>query len=193
MIRAAHAYRSLLALAGVGQRLVTFRRLEPALREYASAAPYLRRGTTVLALHFDRHHAWPSRYGTTWRRVDPFLHAVGTLAVERDVVNLRSYQAIKSYFPLAFRPERNPIFRMGTQRRRPAGILQHPFSASMARYEKRSDGRVDTVLLWGPQAGPGETPAGRAVLRELAERYELRFISEPRGWMRVYRRRPDSS
>ena len=51
---------------------------------------------------------------------------------ERDAVNLRSYQAMKPYFPLAFRSGKDPLYRM-SRTRDPAGILQHPMSASPAR------------------------------------------------------------
>jgi hypothetical protein len=179
---------AVVTVVGAFERTRLFRVFDAEIAEYETAAGWIPAGATVLALHFDDFHAWPGVFGATWRRADPFLHAVANVARERGAVNLRSYQAIKGYFPLAFRRERNPIARMSRQRGRPAGILQHPMSASPARYERTAGVPVDVVLLWGPPGRPPAHEAGRATVAELAEHYRPEFSSPGRGFMRVLRR-----
>ena len=56
-------------------------------------------------------------------------------------------------------------------------------------YPARTPGRIDAILIWHDPAAR----ADRAALEELEQRmrpnYELDFVSQPRGWARLYRPR----
>jgi hypothetical protein len=81
----------------------------PLLRDFCSAAAYVKPGATLLPLIDDARA--PSAAATPagkQPRVLLFHNAAGYLAAMRDAVDLRNYQASLGYFPTLYRPELDP-------------------------------------------------------------------------------------
>ena len=165
-------------------RVPSYVALDVQMEEYVSAAPHLERGTTVLPLTF-APRGLRADGSDLARDVQPFLHAAGWLAVERDLVDLGNYEAAMGYFPVRWRREVDPYVHLGP----PGGHEETPPRVDIAGYEARTPGSIDAVLLWGPARDRYQTAVRQAILRELAAGWDLVYRS-PRGLMEVYRRRP---
>jgi len=53
-------------------------------------------------------------------------------------------------------------------------------------FERATCRPIDYVVVWQPD---GEDPHTRAMLRNLRDRYDLTYVSEPGGHAQVHRRR----
>jgi hypothetical protein len=165
-------------------RVPSYVALDVQLEEYVSAAPHLERGTTVLPLSFAPRGLRADGSDLT-RDVQPFLHAAGWVAVERDLVEFGNYEAAMGYFPVRWRREVDPYTHLGP----PGGHEETPPRVEIAAYEARTRGSIDAVLLWGPARDRTQIAVRQAIVRELAAGWDLAYTS-PRGLMEVYRRRP---
>lgn len=149
------------------------------LSDILTAAPHLKPRSTLLALSFS--HAGEDEDGSgddltfrTW----PFVHAGGHLAARVPVVDLALYEAHEDYFPLTYRPRRDPYLHLA---RHPLDLEARPPRVDLSRYP----GPVDSVLLvWpaGDQRGAGD------VRRQLEAGYERVHVS-PEGLAELWRRR----
>ncbi len=167
------------------------------LKEYVSAAQSVEDRSTVLALPLNNYNRDASLENGLAEmvpelRLSPFMGATGYIALERRIVDLRNYQARKDYFPLRLRPELSPDLYLTSESvpDKTSDGLSHldypPFSVDLSRYETETGCTVDYVLFWGPFERYEER------ISELLEQlrpYDLVFVSEPRGLMRVYERR----
>ena len=177
--------RRLIAATGASITLLlaaarqpAYRALSGQLRDYLSVAPHLEPGTTLLPLCFARRGVGQDGR-TPSMKVEPFLHAAGWLAVERQVVDLSNYEAMMGVFPVDFRPELDPFRHILP----PHSIELAPARADITGYAERTPGRIDYVLVWG--LAPGAAPQLEA---QLVAGWEPVYIS-PAGYAELYRRR----
>jgi hypothetical protein len=155
-----------------------------ALSEYASAAPTIARGSTILGLSFS-HRGVASDGSSLAPRIAAFLHASAILAAERGGVDLGNYEANATCFPLRFRPERNPFSLIGFHE----GLEAEPPRADFIHYEQRTGSRVEYVVLGGVRAEHDHDLRAKAIFKQVAMSYDKIFVSPGRGLAQVYRHR----
>ena len=152
------------------------------LDDYLSAAQAIGAEKTLVPISFlgtERHPLDPK---LAWR-VRFFVHAGGYLAASRGCVNLRNYEAGLNYFPVRYRPERDPFAFLVVDGDR----LALPPRLDFSGYPARSGGRADYVLLWCHDPLVNQEPASLSILSQLKKDYRLQFVS-PKGLMKVYAR-----
>ena len=175
---------SLASLALLGLRLPAHARLSHALEEYTSVAPHVPRGSVILPLQLtlgrdlDRDGLFPLNFS-------PLLHAAGYVAASRDSVDLANYEANTGLFPVRYRPERNPYLRLA----RGLGF-EGEGSFPCVDLASGSDLGIDHVIVWGPLEDALVDPCVRDWARELARAYDLVFVSRPRHFAELWRRKP---
>lgn len=192
---------ALFALAFLALRLPVQRALDAQLQEYLSVRGAVREGAIVLPLCYQRKGI--GTIGTDGNpvpaHVDPFIHAAGYLAAEKNALQLANYEGNKGHFPTLFRPEWNPYTRMGPY----SGIEAEPPCVDFLGFARRVGRPIDAVLTWGletyerrlAEAGRRNTKVREAeaclasVREQLREAYELVDVSEPSGLARLYERR----
>jgi hypothetical protein len=167
-----------ITLLFAAARQPAYRALSGQLRDYLSVAPHLETGTTLLPLCFARRGVGQDGR-TPSLKVEPFLHAAGWLAVERQVVDLSNYEAMMGVFPVDFRPELDPFRHILP----PHSLELAPARADITGYAERTPGRIDYVLVWG--LAPGAAPQLEA---QLVAGWEPVYVS-PAGYAKLYRQR----
>jgi hypothetical protein len=171
-----------LALGFLALHGWTYRRLAPGLAEIEAAGRAVEPGRTLLFLSYahqgDDGGGRPQAF-----RTQPFVHAGSAVAAARGAVDLALYEANEDYFPIAYRPERNPYTHLSTA---PLGIETEPPQVDLAGYTRRTGEPIDYVLLWGWRDARLSEPAVAAVRRQLdtACREIERSLS---GRVRLYR------
>jgi hypothetical protein len=176
------------ALALLVSHALAYHALGPYLQEYTSLAPHITPGSTLLPVcvtdaGFDPHGRPLSP------RVKLFTQASGYLAASRDLIDLSNYEATKTYFPLAFRPELDPTRTLFDHPPEEDAPPATPMILDYARHTG-GRGRIDYVLIWdvrSPEAAP-EKQIAVSVTHELTGHYDLIYTS-PNGFARLYRRK----
>jgi hypothetical protein len=193
------AAAAILVFILAGIRFQYYRAADVQFAEYVTAGSKMEPGGTFLPLHL-RRGGWSavsvSPIDSTSKRVceglvkalhqavacdqplnrvRPFHHASNYLALEHGVHSLRNYEANMGYFPLLFRPERNPYRQLGNIEGAPAEIR---FADARAQ--------VDYVLVWPLDE---TSPLPPEIVKELTD-FEFVGSSAPHGLARVYRRVP---
>ncbi|HEX3131798.1 MAG TPA: hypothetical protein VH394_30960 [Thermoanaerobaculia bacterium] len=168
---------SALALGFLAATLALWAGLDAYLGEVLTAAPHLEPRKTLVTLSFS--NAGVDEIGEqlsfrTW----PFVHAGSLLAARRPVVDLSLYEAHEDYFPLTYRPEKDPFTRLA---REPLDLEAEPPRVDLSALP------IDYVLLVWPKAVPPENSAAQSIRRQLAGRYERIHVS-PEGIAELYRR-----
>ena len=200
----------IVAIGALAYRVPTYLTLNKKLVEYASTASILEPGATVYAIAeqnaFPKSwiRALPAALGLSLSQVDEdiptglfervkvFMHAHGRLAAEARLVNLSNYQADQGFFPLRLRPALRPgpyirvPYVKDSEARPPPSRPYRGFAA----YANNTAGQIDYVVVWEMYQHLTEQRSGRILLAELERDYDLVHVSEPGGFMRVYRRRP---
>jgi hypothetical protein len=155
--------------------------LEPYVEEYLSIAPHVDPASRVLALNFATRGRAPDGARLS-HPVAPFAHTIGHVGVQRNAVILNDYEALTEVFPLEHRSEAAEAL---------ANTLHDPPDLRMAdldRFERAVCRPVDTIVIW--QADPDDQRT-KALLRMLADDYVLTYVSQPRGYAEVHKRRGD--
>jgi hypothetical protein len=170
-----------LALLLIARWTVMAQSLEPYVEEYLSVAPHIEPGSRVLELNF----ATRGR-GADGERlshpVAPFAHTIGHIGVGRNAVILNDYEALTAVFPLTHRTEAAKALR---------STLHDPpdFRVDdLDRFERATCRPIDAIVIW--QADPDDRHT-QTLLRMLADRYVLTYVSQPRGRAEVHKRRGD--
>jgi len=175
---------ALAALALLGLRLPAHARLSRALEEYTSVAPYVPRGSVLLPLQLTLGRDL-GRDGLFPLNFSPLLHAAGYVAASRDSVDLANYEANTGLFPVRYRPERNPYSRLAR-----GGGFEGEGSLPCADLAAGSELGIDHVIIWGPLQDALVDPCVRDWARELASAYDLVYVSQPRHFAELWRRKP---
>ncbi len=164
---------------------VAYERLSRHLEEFVSVEPLLEPDSVVLPLSFVDQEPQLRSMSLSGYKVRPFEHALGYLACEHRLVDLTEYQADQGYFPVLFRPDRNPYRSLLPEE----GEVTYDLGRLDLESYSRRAGNVDYVLLWGRNALRAPPPGLNGLLAQLGENYEKIFTSEPLGLAEVYRRR----
>jgi hypothetical protein len=143
------------------------------LSDILTAAPHLQPRSTLLTLSCSNAGRDDDGTDLTFRTW-PFVHAGSLLAARVPLVDLSLYEAHEDYFPLTYRPRRDPYLLLA---RDPLDLEAEPPRVDLSRYP----GRIDYVLLVWPTQ---EDPAG--MRRQLAAAYERVHVS-PEGYAEVWR------
>lgn len=172
-----------ISLAFLGLIVWKYAELDRVLSEIVAAAGEVTPDHTLLFLCYS--HQGDGRGGDLVFRTEPFLHAGGYVAARKRLVDLSLYEANENYFPLLFRPALNPYLYLSNGL---LGIEKNPPEIDLTGYPRRTGGRVDYVLLWGLEDERRDEPKVRAVLDQLAVRYDL-VERSPSGRVLLYRSR----
>jgi hypothetical protein len=161
-------------------RLPKFRTFQTGVAEYQSLAPLLRPHSTILPILYDTANRLPESLS-----VDTYIpvlsEAVNYVAVERQLLSYANYEASTGYFPLRWRPERNPLL---DEAQRPAPLA--PFLSEPAYLPTY-------VLLQGRLAATTSDAHNATLITSYLARfkYHLQYRS-PSGLLELYARQPNS-
>jgi hypothetical protein len=173
---------AIIALGFVVSHALKYREFAPQLREFVSAGDQIKPNSTFLPLIFAPQgrdaNARPSSID-----VAPFYMASGYIAVARDSVDLRNYEANTDHFPVRFLPERNPYEKLAVGK----GFETIPPTIDLAKFAG-AGGQVDYVLLWGMTDEQRKDPGTVALLAQLAQDYDEVELPNAR-WTELWRRR----
>lgn len=170
------------ALGFLGLFAWSYAVLNRGLKEIAEAGERMEPDRTFLYLSYAHQGEGPDGEPLAFR-VSPFVHAGGILAAEKRLVDLSLYEANEDYFPVYYRPQRNPFRHLSVG---PLGIEAVPPKVEILTYPGRTGGRVDYVVLWGLREERKSQPEVRKVLDQLAAGYEEFWVSRD-GGVRLYR------
>lgn len=174
---------AVLSVVLCAYRFPKYTELNDYLEELMSVELYIERNTTFLPLIYSFQGLDPKgRLLST--RTGPFIHATGRIAANRNALELENYEANTGYFPILWRPEKNPYVHISVV---PGSVSSVPPSVDFLSYPAKTGGRVDYVLLWNYR--PDNSEPVKSVYRQLAEGYELIYTSPKRGYCALYRRR----
>lgn len=177
------ALRSAASAISLGFLAATFALwagLDAYLGEVLTAAPYLEPRRTLVTLSFSNAGVDESGENLAFRTW-PFVHAGSLLAARRPVVDLSLYEAHESYFPLTYKPGKDPFLHLV---RDPLDLEAEPPRVDLLGLP------ADYVLLVWPGAmpkDPADHLAARSIRRQLAASYERIHVS-PEGIAELYRR-----
>lgn len=172
---------SCLALGLLGLLWTRWFSVDDYMAEYLAAGELIPEGSTLLHLSHAHNGRWPDGRPIAFR-IEPFLHAGSRIPAGKPVADLWLYAAdFKGYFPLHYRPERNPYDHIGIGPR----PEEAPPRVEFLTYPERTGGRVDYVLLWQVPWKWGH-PGIRSLRRQLDAGYERVWVS-PRGLAELYR------
>jgi len=174
----------LIALGLSGMHARDYVRINDYLREYLTVAPHIEPRSTLLPLSFSQRGHTPEDEPLT-QRLAAFIHAAGYIAAQRNLVDLKNYEATTGHFPVIYRPELNPYLHIGVD----YGLESIPPRVNFIDYAERTGGSVDYVLLWRVRERQRYLRDTMSIFRQLEEGYELIHTSEPRGFVQLWRRR----
>lgn len=169
-IRSAGAAISLGFLAAM---FAIWAALNSYLTDILTVAPHVQPRSTLLGLSFS--NAGDDGGKDLTYRTWPFVHAGSYLGARVPLVDLALYEAHEDYFPLIYRPERDPYLHLA---REPLDLEAQPPRVNLQKYPRR----IDYVLLVWPDASAAD------VRRQLAHGYE-RVHRSPKGLAELWRRR----
>jgi len=170
----------IISLVFLGMHTAKYAELNDYLDEYLSGMFLIKANTTLLPLSFSHHGRTPSGDSLSLE-VKPFLHASGYIVIQRNIVDLANYEAVRRNFPMVFRPHLNPYRYIGQ-------IEAEPPRVDFLTYKERTGKDVDYVLIWGMEIAELADEEVKDIFRQLDEGYTLVHTSSRRGLMRLYRR-----
>jgi hypothetical protein len=83
------------------------------------------------------------------------------------------------YFPLVFRRDLNPYVQLGN--------IERPVTLVSLEFPPGSGGRIDYILIWGLKVAVPDREKVEALMKLVKERYELVYVSRPRGLAELWR------
>ena len=168
-----------IAVAFLVMHIRSYAQLNNYLKEYIAAGDHIEPNTTLLPLCFS-HQGRDENDQPIAYRVRPFLHAAGIIAAKRRIVEMDNYEGNTNYFPVLFRPDKNPFQHIGA-------IEMQPPKVDFLSFHEKTGGYVDYVLLW--QLRDLQHENTQHILEQLdIGGYERIFISKPTGAAQLYRR-----
>lgn len=169
-----------ISMALVALMLAMWASLGAHMADILTVAPHVQPRSSLLTLSFSNageEHDGRRLAFRTW----PFVHAGSHLAARVPLVDLSLYEAHETYFPLTYRPGRDPFLLLA---RDPLDLEAEPPRVDLSRYPEP----IDYVLLVWPGAVPPDDPAALSIRRQLAAGYE-RVHASPEGLAELYRRK----
>ena len=175
-----------LSVANIAYRLPIYAELNYDIAEFTSAASHIEDNSTVFSIVLGKTvPGGLSKMGPRLRFEHIKPSTPGYIGLQRRIVNLGNYQAVRDYFPIKFRDETNPhllLFGYGGK-----------FEINFDAYETETGRKVDYVLLWGSLDKEIYREEVSSLLSEISRRYTLVYVSKPRGLMRLYRANTNTS
>lgn len=169
-----------LSMALVAAMLAMWASLAAHMGDILTAAARVEPRSTLVTLSFS--NAGEEDDGRRLaHRTWPFVHAGSHIAARVPLVDLSLYEAHENYFPLTYRPERDPFLLLA---RDPLDLEAEPPRVDLSRYP----GGIDYVLLVWPGAVPADDPAARSIRSQLAAGFERIHVS-PEGLAELHRRK----
>ncbi len=122
-------------------------------------------GSTFLPLCFSDHGEFGDLVLSP--RIKLFKHMSGYAAAERRLISLDNYEANTAYFQTAWLPNVNPFQQLCADG--DCDIEGEPTSADLTGFEKRTQRRIDHVVLWGDLSRAAQDPRYSAFKQQLDE------------------------
>ncbi len=173
-------------VAGVALTLIripAYNEIRNASADFATAGRCIARNSTLLQadLHLPNqdHPAW---------RVQPLADEAGRVAAATHGIDLGNDEWSVPYYLLRFKGDRDPYQWIPNP---PGAIEQIPPDFNLLRYERRTGGQVDYVLVTGRSRAPAKilaSPQWRSLHGQLMRMYRKVYTS-PAGWVEVWERR----
>ena len=180
---------AVVTVLSVSYRLPVHQQLNAVIEEYVVAAAVVPAGAVALPLHLEeRYQAEGLKPALRKARFNAFEHAASYANLERPFANLRNFEPERPYFPLQYRPGRDPNIYLSPDQQL-SRFEQRPLHLSLAAYQARTGVRVDYVLVWGRPEQVSSQPDVVDLYDQLDSDYELVSTSSPRGLLHVYRHR----
>jgi hypothetical protein len=161
-------------LMSVAVRFDIFTTVNSYYREYASAAPFIAKNTTLVGLRLNRLAA----------DVDVFIQAGSRLATARHSVDLKNFQGQAPEQPIQFRPGTSAYTSLGGD----AAITALPPQVDLMAYERTTGRAIDYFLIWGDRSAVEDREALRRLDSQLEKYYSVIHVSKPRGLLHLYGR-----
>jgi hypothetical protein len=171
-----------LALLLIGRWTMTVASLDSYVDEYLSVASHIAPSRRVLELNFATRGRGPDGARLS-HPVAPFSHTIGLIGAERDAVILNDYEALTAVFPLKLRSDAAADSLRSTLHDPPDFRM-----ADLDQFERATCRPIDYVVIW--QANPADAHT-QLLLRNLADRYVVTYVSQPGGYAQVHTRRGD--
>jgi hypothetical protein len=171
-----------LSLGFVASHAMKYRQFAPQLREFVSAGDQIRRNSTFLPLIFSPRGC-DSAGKAISIDVSPFYMASGYIAVAREAVDLRNYEADTDHFPVRFWPKVNPYTHLVVGK----GWLVIPPEIDLEQF-RRAGGEADYILVWGVTEGMRKNPGTVAIYEQIYSGYERVELKGAR-WTELWKRR----
>ncbi|MBK7554690.1 MAG: hypothetical protein IPI55_08815 [Flavobacteriales bacterium] len=122
-------------------------------------------------------------------RIKLFKHMSGYVAAERRLISLDNYEANTAYFQTAWLPSVNPFKQLCADG--DCDIEGEPTSADLTGFEKRTQRRIDHVVLWGDLSRAAQDPRYSAFKQQLDEWGTTTFAEDgPSQMFRIINKRP---
>jgi hypothetical protein len=160
-------------------RVPDLRRYDRLADEYASAARWVPRGATLVALRFAEFPPGSGR-NSHW---DPVRHLSSRLAVATDGVDVGHYEAVLDYFPAQFRADRDLRRAIDPTL---GGLPQVPPRVDLAAAVPVLGRPIDVVLVVGGAAAHVDGRALAATRAELERGYRRVGTTVPTGLVEVW-------
>jgi hypothetical protein len=158
-----------------------FERLNQYYDEYVQGAHCIAEHSTLVAVVLNR--TWQGRVFPSFR--DGFVQTAGHLAILRDSVDLKNFQAARREHPINFRDGHGAYGIVADDR----GFMALPSRVDLAAYERVTGKPIDYILYWGVPAEAKDKTALAALDAQVQTHYTPTFRSTPWGLMTIYRHR----
>ena len=143
-----------------------------AVEEYISVKEHIKDRSTVLPLSFSHNGKTPEGKLIA-DRIWLFMHAADYIGTNKSLVLFGNYEGNTWYFPIIWRPERNPFHHISTNE----GLEFQPPSVNIIDY-KNTGGSIDYVITWCLDDQYMNHPYTENLLKQLDQEYELIYTSE---------------
>lgn len=142
------------------------------IEDHMSAAPYIKPGAVLLPLNYDGYGV--DRQGKTiTSRNNIFCHMAQYLTDIPNTLILDNFEANTGYFPLNWRPDKDPYVHLG----RWPGLQSGPPAADIRAYFKQSGIWVDNVLIMNLNDTYKQHETSRALVAEIEHDYHIVYKS----------------
>jgi hypothetical protein len=151
--------------------------------EYTSVQDYIEENSTVLPLSYSHNGKTPDGKLVA-NKIWLFMHGSDYLGADKSLVLFGNYEGNTGFFPIIWKPERNPFVYIGTNE----GIEHQPPSADILNYHKKTGGEIDYVITWCLDDQFLAHEYTQNTLGQLAENYTLIYTSE-NSLAKLYKRK----
>jgi putative flippase GtrA len=175
---------AVVAVVALGVRYDKQRTLSAMMEELVSAGRVVGEDRVILPLALSPYGPRDAHGRRLGYRIKVFLHGASWIVAENGGVDLKNSQANTDQCPVMWPPDRNPFRIIASSLGRMEGVPPCIDLRAAPRV-----GELDYVLVWGATRENLDTPCGAALAHELASRYDPVFLSQPRGFLEVWRPR----